>query len=315
MCSASTIIASNTSTLPIGEIASVAKRPQNIVGMHYFSPVPKMPLLEVIPHEGTAQAVTAAAVDVGIRQGKTVIAVKDVPGFYVNRCLGPFLSESLAVVQQGVDPLKLNKGLTDFGYPVGGITLADEVGIDVATHVCHNLVGEQPKFLGVRMEGGDLSMLDDFVSAGLLGKKAGKGFFDHGGKEKKKPIAKEAQELLDKYRHPTKDASKLPIEEASGRRRPRPPRPRPPRPRRARAPLIVHAARTPHPAPLASPHRSSSAACSASSPRRSTASRTASSPRRATATSAPSSASDSRPSSAGRSCGSTPSAPTSSSPR
>merc|ERR1719450_295372 len=98
------IIASNTSTLPIGEIAAAAQRPQNVVGMHYFSPVDKMPLLEVIPHAGTAKEVCAAAVDVGLRQGKTVIAVKDVPGFYVNRCLGPTMVESLAMMQEGVKP-------------------------------------------------------------------------------------------------------------------------------------------------------------------------------------------------------------------
>ena len=95
-----------------------AARPENIVGMHYFSPVDKMPLLEVIPHKGTSKQVIAAAVDVGIKQGKTVVVVGDVPGFYVNRCLGPTIAETVALVQQGADPMKLNKALTDFGYPV-----------------------------------------------------------------------------------------------------------------------------------------------------------------------------------------------------
>lgn len=73
-------------------------RPENVVGMHYFSPVPSMKLLEVIPHATTANHVCAAAVEVGLKQGKLPIVVKDVPGFYVNRCLGPFLMETTALV-------------------------------------------------------------------------------------------------------------------------------------------------------------------------------------------------------------------------
>jgi enoyl-CoA hydratase/long-chain 3-hydroxyacyl-CoA dehydrogenase len=87
------IFATNTSAIPISDIAVGAKRPQNIIGMHYFSPVPSMPLLEIIPHQGTSDAATATAFEVGSKQGKTCIVVKDVPGFYVNRCLGPFLVE------------------------------------------------------------------------------------------------------------------------------------------------------------------------------------------------------------------------------
>ena len=87
------IFATNTSAIPIGDIALGAKRPQNIIGMHYFSPVPQMPLLEIIPHEETANYAKAAACEVGTKQGKTCVVVKDVPGFYVNRCLGPFLVE------------------------------------------------------------------------------------------------------------------------------------------------------------------------------------------------------------------------------
>lgn len=212
------ILASNTSTLPIGDIAAAAQRPQNVVGMHYFSPVPKMPLLEVIPHAGTAPEVTAAAVDVGIRQGKTVVTVQDVPGFFVNRCLGPLLVEAMALLQQGVEPEALNAALVGFGMPVGGVTLADEVGLDVTRHVVGNLQGEQPRYLGVRMEGADLKMLDRFVEAGLHGRKAGKGFFDYSDpKAKKKPVHAEAAQILKEFRHPTKSAQSLPPEKVAER--------------------------------------------------------------------------------------------------
>jgi enoyl-CoA hydratase/long-chain 3-hydroxyacyl-CoA dehydrogenase len=209
------IIATNTSTLPIGDIAKHAKRPQNIVGMHYFSPAEVMQLLEVIPHAGTAKEVSAAAVDVGIRQGKTVISVKDVPGFYVNRCIGPMATEALACVQQGCDPVKLNDAMLSFGYPVGPITLLDEVGIDVTAHVLQNLIGPQPHYLGNRMEGADLGIMADFVQAGLLGKKSGKGFFDHSSKSKgPKPIHPEAAKLIEKYQTTDKRIGKdVPIEE------------------------------------------------------------------------------------------------------
>jgi len=146
-----------------------------------------------------------------------VIAVKDVPGFYVNRCIGPMATEALGCVQQGVDPVQLNEAMLAFGYPVGPVFLLDEVGIDVTTKVVYNLIGEQPRYLGVRMEGADLSMMKDFVAAGLLGKKTGKGFFDHSAKGKgkgPKPVHPEAQEIIAKYRHPTKDYSNAPIDDA-----------------------------------------------------------------------------------------------------
>ncbi|KAI9920021.1 hypothetical protein PsorP6_015888 [Peronosclerospora sorghi] len=95
------VIATNTSALPIADIASACKRPENVIGMHYFSPVPNMPLLEIIRHAGTSDDTSAKAVDLGLRQGKTAIVVKDVPGSYVNRCLGSYIAETLALPPKG----------------------------------------------------------------------------------------------------------------------------------------------------------------------------------------------------------------------
>lgn len=168
------VFATNTSALPIRDIAAASKRPQNVVGMHYFSPVPMMPLLEIIPHEGTSDAAAAAAVNVGGRQGKTCIVVKDVPGFYVNRCLGPFLVETCALVEAGVGLEQLDKVMKSYGLPVGPITLADEVGIDIGFHV-QTFLSEAD--MGVRMTGGNVAVMGDMVEKGLLGRKSGKGFY------------------------------------------------------------------------------------------------------------------------------------------
>ncbi|CAJ1966905.1 unnamed protein product [Cylindrotheca closterium] len=175
------IFATNTSAIPIADIAQGAKRPENIIGMHYFSPVPSMPLLEIIPHEGTSDATKATAFEVGSKQGKTCIMVKDVPGFYVNRCLGPFLVEVSAVVRDGVKLEALDKALKNFGMPVGPVTLADEVGIDVTSHVAGFLSNAD---LGDRMGGGDISLMKDMIGKGWLGKKSGQGFYTYKGKKK-----------------------------------------------------------------------------------------------------------------------------------
>mmetsp|Transcript_26218 Transcript_26218/g.39691 ORF Transcript_26218/g.39691 Transcript_26218/m.39691 type:complete len:791 (+) Transcript_26218:113-2485(+) len=175
------VFATNTSAIPIKSIAVGAKRPENIVGMHYFSPVPAMPLLEIIPHEGTSDSAAATAFEVGTKQGKTCILVKDVPGFYVNRCLGPFLVEVSALIRDGAQPEKLDKALKKFGMPVGPITLADEVGVDVTSHVAKFLSNAD---LGVRMEGGDISLMEKMIEKGWLGKKSGKGFYVYDGKKK-----------------------------------------------------------------------------------------------------------------------------------
>ena len=175
------IFATNTSAIPIGDIAVGAKRPDQIVGMHYFSPVPQMPLLEIIPHAGTSDATKATAFEVGVKQGKTCIIVKDVPGFYVNRCLGPFLVEVSALVRDGVGLEHLDKSMKNFGMPVGPITLADEVGIDVTSHVAKFLSNAD---LGTRMGGGDIALMQNMIEKGWLGKKSGKGFYSYKGNKK-----------------------------------------------------------------------------------------------------------------------------------
>ncbi|KAI9895859.1 hypothetical protein PsorP6_019389 [Peronosclerospora sorghi] len=172
-------------------------RRENLIGMHYFSPVPNMPLLEIIRHAGTSDDTAAKAADLGLRQGKTAIVVKDVPGFYVNRCLGPYIAETLALVSDGAEPAKLDKLLTKWGLPVGPITLADEVDLDVAYHFNQTL----SKALGVRMEGGDARLYEEMIRQGFLGKKSGKVFFVQPpkGKNNKKTVNADSMNLVKKF--------------------------------------------------------------------------------------------------------------------
>jgi enoyl-CoA hydratase / long-chain 3-hydroxyacyl-CoA dehydrogenase len=190
------VFASNTSAIPIGSIAETAKIPERVIGMHYFSPVPMMPLLEIIPHAGTADEVCAAAMHVGSKQGKTPIFVKDVPGFYVNRCLGPFMSEVTALILEGVDLGKLDDAMKSFGMPVGPITLCDEVGIDISNHVGKFMSNAD---LGVRMHGGNPELMQKMIDAGMLGRKSGKGFYlypKNAKKSDKKQLNPEALNLI-----------------------------------------------------------------------------------------------------------------------
>jgi enoyl-CoA hydratase/long-chain 3-hydroxyacyl-CoA dehydrogenase len=189
------IFASNTSALPIKDIAAKSKRPENVIGMHYFSPVDKMPLLEIITTDQTSHEATASAVDVGLKQGKTVIVVKDGPGFYTTRILMPTLQEAISLLQEGKKPTELDKASKQFGFPVGCVTLVDEVGIDVGAHIADYL-GEVFKD---RFQGGDWQLLHDMVNEGNLGRKSKKGFFDYSQKKGKRPENASASAIIAKY--------------------------------------------------------------------------------------------------------------------
>lgn len=178
-----TIFASNTSSLPIADIAAKAKRPENIIGMHYFSPAQKMPLLEIIKTEKTADWVIATAYDVGIRQGKTVIVVNDGPGFYTTRILAPFMNEALLLLEEGASIEQLDRVMKKFGFPVGPIALFDEVGIDVGAHVAE-VLSDTFKSRGAKTS----EKAAELVDAGYKGRKNKKGFYLYSDSKKKKEI-------------------------------------------------------------------------------------------------------------------------------
>lgn len=186
-----TIFASNTSSIPITEIAKAAKRPENVIGLHYFSPVEKMPLLEIITTEKTAPEVIAASVALGKAQGKTVIVVKDGPGFYTTRILAPYLNEATRLLTEGVAIEVVDQSLQRFGFPVGPITLLDEVGVDVGTNVGPVL----EKAFGARMSSPDAA--DVMISNNFLGRKTGRGFYLYEGVSKgEKPVNTRLYELM-----------------------------------------------------------------------------------------------------------------------
>ncbi|WP_061035787.1 MULTISPECIES: fatty acid oxidation complex subunit alpha FadJ [Vibrio] len=183
-----TIFATNTSSLPIHKIAEKAERPENIVGLHYFSPVEKMPLVEVIPHETTSDETISTVVALAKKQGKTPIVVKDKAGFYVNRILAPYMNEAAHILLANEPIEQLDNALLDFGFPVGPITLLDEVGVDIGAKIMPILVNE----LGERFKGPDV--FETLLNDGRKGRKSGKGFYTYKGK--KKEVDKSVYKLL-----------------------------------------------------------------------------------------------------------------------
>ena len=189
-CKETTIFASNTSSIPITQIAEKAARPENVIGLHYFSPVDKMPLAEVIAHDKTSDDVISSTVEFAKKQGKTPVVVKDGAGFYVNRILAPYMNEAANLILDGEPIEHIDKSLVKFGFPVGPVKLLDEVGIDVGTKIIPFLV----EAFGERFTAP--SAFDKVLSDGRKGKKNKKGFYDYEGKKPGKEVDESIYELL-----------------------------------------------------------------------------------------------------------------------
>jgi len=173
-----TIIATNTSSLSITDLVKETKHPKRFVGMHFFNPVSRMPLVEIIAGEETSDKTVATVVALAKRLGKTPIKVSECAGFLVNRTLLPYLNEAAKMFEEGENVEQIDKLLTEFGMPMGPFTLADEVGIDIGEKVSTILY----EAYGERMK--PSSLLTQMTKKEWLGKKTGTGFYSHKGKAK-----------------------------------------------------------------------------------------------------------------------------------
>jgi 3-hydroxyacyl-CoA dehydrogenase/enoyl-CoA hydratase/3-hydroxybutyryl-CoA epimerase/3-hydroxyacyl-CoA dehydrogenase/enoyl-CoA hydratase/3-hydroxybutyryl-CoA epimerase/enoyl-CoA isomerase len=168
-----TLLASNTSTISITRMARSLSLPGRFAGMHFFNPVDRMPLVEVIRGEKTADATVATLVALARKLGKTPIVVRDCPGFLVNRILFPYLNESLVLLEEGGSPRAIDQAAVAFGMPMGPVTLNDFVGLDTSLYAGRVIN------LAFADRAAPTRILDELVGAGRLGRKAGAGFYNY----------------------------------------------------------------------------------------------------------------------------------------
>ncbi len=174
------IICSNTSSLPLEELSAALKHPERFIGLHFFNPVNRMPLVEVVPWRGTDQAVIVAAADLVRKMDKTALVVGDCAGFLVNRILLPYLIESAWMFEEGTDPQRIDAALEGFGMPMGPLALVDEVGLDVGYKVATLLEGAYGARMHVPKALGTIASLP-----GCTGRKAGVGFYRYRGEKRR----------------------------------------------------------------------------------------------------------------------------------
>jgi 3-hydroxyacyl-CoA dehydrogenase/enoyl-CoA hydratase/3-hydroxybutyryl-CoA epimerase len=165
------LFASNTSSLPIHKISEFSNDPSSVIGMHFFSPVPKMPLVEIIKTPETSDLTASATFDLASKMGKNIIVVNDGPGFYTTRILAFQIAEALLMLDEGVKIEELDEAMEHFGMPVGPITLLDEVGIDVGEHIMHVLKDAFKE--RIKMP----KAIENITKENRKGRKNGKGFY------------------------------------------------------------------------------------------------------------------------------------------
>ncbi len=178
---AETLLATNTSALSLAEIAAVTKNPSRVVGIHFFNPVHKMQLVEIVAAPQTNPEVVRRAVQFARQIGKLPVVVKDSPGFLVNRILVPYLLEAGLLFENGARVTDIDEAMLDFGMPMGPLRLIDEVGVDIAADVAATLAARFNDRLRVP------ELLDKMISKGWLGRKSGRGFYVYSGKRRETP--------------------------------------------------------------------------------------------------------------------------------
>lgn len=187
------ILATNTSSIPLEEMGQALSRPSRLVGIHFFNPVAKMPLVEIVAGAATGEEELKRASAFVRRIDRLPLPVKSAPGFLVNRVLMPYLMEAVTLVEEGTAPEVIDRAATDFGMPMGPILLADTVGLDICLHVGNILSGS--------LKGTVPKRLRELVESGRLGVKSGQGFYNHALKKtwfpKKKTVGAPSKDMAD----------------------------------------------------------------------------------------------------------------------